>query len=95
MGKDKIALVWLMSCQFCNFLDASFTLYVVSRGVEEANPVMAWAINVSPLFFIIVKLALFTVAIDFIARHRPLLLKWVAILLMSVVAWHLNFIFIL
>ena len=93
MGRETTALVWLLMCQSCNFVDVIFTLYAVSRGVEEANPIMAWAISVSPLFFIILKLALFTVAIDFIAIKQPWLLKWIAVLLISVVVWHMNFIF--
>tara|TARA_R110001592_G_scaffold23791_1_gene92815 strand:+ start:358 stop:645 length:288 start_codon:yes stop_codon:yes gene_type:complete len=93
MGKEKLALVWLLICQFCNFADAGFTLYAVSKGVKEANPIMAWAIDVSPLFFAVIKLTLFTFAIDFIAFRRPRLLRWIALFLMCVLAWHMSYIF--
>tara|TARA_R100000234_G_C4995545_1_gene177698 strand:- start:459 stop:746 length:288 start_codon:yes stop_codon:yes gene_type:complete len=93
MGKEKLALAWLLICQFCNFADAFFTLYAVSKGVKEANPVMAWAIETSPLFFAITKLVVFTLAIDYIASRRPWVLRYVALLLMCVVAWHISFVF--
>jgi hypothetical protein len=95
MTKEMIALTWLFICQICNFADASFTLYAVAHGVEEINPVMAWALNTSPLLFIFIKLLLFSLAIDFIAKKRPSLLKWIAVLFMSVVAWHISFIFVI
>jgi len=93
MGKEKLALAWLLICQFCNFADAVFTLYAVSKGVKEANPVMAWAIEVSPLFFATIKLVVFTLAIDYIASRRPSMLRWIALLLICVVAWHISFVF--
>ena len=91
MRKDLIAFSWLVMCHVFNFSDVVFTLYAISHGVEEANPVMAWALSVSPLFFVVLKLTLFALAIDFIAKRKPCLLKWIAVLLMCVTAWHINF----
>ena len=82
---------WLVLCHVLNFLDATLTLYAVSRGVEEANPIMAWALEVSPLFFVAVKFTVFGIAIDFLARKRPTFLVPVAVLFGLVVAWHITF----
>jgi hypothetical protein len=82
---------WLALCHVLNFLDATLTLYATSRGVEEANPIMAWTLEVSPLFFVVVKFTVFGVAIDFLARKRPTYLVPVAALFGLVVAWHITF----
>ena len=82
---------WLILCHVLNLLDATLTLYAVSRGVEEANPIMAWTLQVSPLFFVFVKFTVFSVAIDFLARTRPAYLLPVASLFGLVVAWHVGF----
>ena len=82
---------WLVLCHVLNFLDATLTLYATSRGVEEANPIMAWTLEVSPLFFAVVKFTVFGVAIGFLAQTRPSLLKLVAALFGVVVAWHISF----
>jgi len=81
----------LVLCHVLNFLDAALTLYATSRGVEEANPIMAWALEVSPLFFAAVKFAVFGVAIDFLARRCPSTLVPIAVLFGMVVAWHIFF----
>ena len=78
-------------CHVLNFLDATLTLYATSKGIEEANPIMAWTLEVSPLFFVVVKFSVFGVAIDFLARKRPTCLVPVAVLFGLVVAWHLTF----
>tara|TARA_R110002110_G_scaffold414073_1_gene642904 strand:+ start:214 stop:501 length:288 start_codon:yes stop_codon:yes gene_type:complete len=82
---------WLVFCHLLNFLDASLTLYAISRGVEEANPLMAWTLEVGPMFFAAVKFTVFTIAIDFLSRVRPVLLVPIAMVFGSVVAWHVIF----
>mgnify|MGYP001158308420 CR=1 FL=1 len=89
MKKGITASIWLVIALIANYLDATFTLYAISLGVEEANPVMAWALEISPMFFMALKLGLFTCAAVFISEKRPGLLPWVTMLYMSVVAWHL------
>lgn len=93
MEKKTTALIWLGICLACNFADAVLTLYAISKGVEEANPIMAWALNISPSFFIVMKFMLFGAAIEFLARFQPRLLKWVGTLFMTVIAWHISFVF--
>ena len=89
MGKQITASFWLTVALIANYLDASFTLYAISLGVEEANPLMSWALEVSPHFFMVVKLSLFTCAAVFLSEKKPRLLPWVTMLYMSVVVWHL------
>lgn len=82
---------WLVACHVLNFLDAVMTLRAVAIGVEEANPIMAWALSISPLFFAFVKFAVFGVAISFLARTRPSVLPFVSGLFALVMLWHISF----
>ena len=93
MEKKTTAFIWLGICLACNFADAVLTFFALSKGVEEANPIMAWAFSISPSFFVVMKFILFSVAIEFIACFKPSLLKWIGTLFMAVVAWHLSFVF--
>jgi len=82
-------LAWLAIAIAANLLDAVFTLHFTNMGIEEANPIMAWALSVGPAFFFILKFGLFTTAIIFLAKKRPRLLIPVTILYISIVAWHI------
>ena len=68
MAKKINLLAWFIICHFGNIADALCTLYAVSKGVEELNPLMAWLISFSPTVFIATKLLIFTFAIDILAR---------------------------
>tara|TARA_R110000751_G_scaffold277208_1_gene378448 strand:- start:441 stop:731 length:291 start_codon:yes stop_codon:yes gene_type:complete len=93
MAKRFNLLTWLVTCHFGNIVDTLCTLYAVSKGVKELNPLMAWLISFSPALFVTVKLLIFAFAVDVLARRRPIWLPAVAILYLSVVVWHLSFIF--
>mgnify|MGYP003339340968 FL=1 len=87
--------LWFWLCHLGNVADLLLTLYALGRGVEEANPFMAWTISISPWFFVFTKIFIFAVAIDFIQKKRPHLLKWVAALFGGVFLWHLLFVFVI
>ena len=91
MDNKQIQMVWLALCYLFNFIDATMTLIVVSKGVEEANPVMAYLLSFGPAFFIITKFIVFALAVDFIARRIPKILPLIGILFMMVVCWHCAF----
>ena len=93
MDKKATLLAWLLLCHLGNAADVGLTLYAIQNGAEEINPIMAWALSVSPLFFIIIKFIVFGLAIDFLAIRAPELLRWITMLYMSVMAWHLNILF--
>jgi hypothetical protein len=93
MDKKAILLVWLILCHLGNTADVGLTLYAIQNGATELNPIMAWLISISPLLFVITKFIVFGLAIDLLAQHAPNLLRWVAIIYMSVMAWHLNLLF--
>ena len=93
MDRKIINLVWLILCHVGNFMDLLLTMYAISRGVEEANPIMNWLLGISPFLFSAVKLILFSLAIEFVAKRMPSVLKWIALMYMAVVAWHVSFIF--
>ena len=95
MDSKLTAAIWLSICLACNFADAVLTFFAISKGVEEANPIMAFALSISPSFFVIMKFMLFGIGIEFIAQTYPRLLKWIGMLFMAVVAWHMNFLFLI
>jgi len=54
-----------------NLFDALATLYWVEAGLAtEANPVMAQALEMGPALFILSKLALVTLAVGLLWKHR-------------------------
>ena len=87
-------LGWFLLAHLGNFTDACLTLFAVSRGAVELNPLMAVLISGSPFLFLLTKFLLFAFAVDFMSRHKPQFLKWVAALYLAVSAWHLSFILI-
>jgi len=93
MDKKAILLVWLILCHVGNYADLSLTMYALANGVQESNPLMEMLYNISPFLFGLIKLIVFSLAIEFIAQRAPWLLKWIAIIYMLVTAWHLSFVF--
>ena len=91
MGSQYIHLAWFLLCHVFNFCDAVLTLAAISKGIEEANPVMAWALSISPVFFLAAKFIIFSVALGFIFRRAPALLAPIGIVYMTVLAWHAYF----
>ena len=95
MGKKAILLIWLLLCHLGNFADLALTLYAISHGVQEANPLMAYLLDMSPFLFGATKLLLFSLAMEYIAKRKPIILKPIALCYMLVTAWHLSFVFYL
>jgi hypothetical protein len=93
MKKDVKNSIWLFIALMANYFDGTFTLYAISMGVEEANPLMRWALDVGPFFFMMMKMTLFTTAAWYLWKNSPRLLPWVSLLYITVVAWHLLWIF--
>ena len=85
------AILWL------NLVDALGTLTWLQMGLAtEANPVMAWALELGPAVFILSKVALVCQAVGLLWRHRRnggarLALVPVAILYALVVGTHIGF----
>ena len=95
MKNKTILLVWLILCHFGNIADMVLTFYAISRGAEEANPLMAYLLNISPLLFASAKILIFSLAIDLVARKHPVFLKPIGIFYLLVLGWHSSFVFIL
>ena len=77
-----------------NFLDAWFTIYFLSLGGEELNPVMVWLLGVGTLPFVLVKsagigacVAVLTVAKNFAYARFGLVLVLVGY--SALIGWHL------
>lgn len=87
----QYTITWYVISHLMNFCDAILTLYAVSNGIEEANPVMAWALSISPALFLSVKFFVFGCAVHFVALKRPALLMYVGLLFMTVLCWHVSF----
>ena len=94
MDKELRYLGWFLLAHLGNFADACLTLYAVSRGAVELNPLMAVLIEYSPFAFLAVKFILFAFAVDLMSKLRPNYLKWVATMYLLIAAWHLSFILI-
>ena len=77
-----------------NLLDALFTyLFLQMNVVSEANPLMAWAYDHSPLSFMLLKLSCVQLGVLLLWAHRHLLAAQLAIqaaagIYMGVVAYH-------
>jgi hypothetical protein len=78
-----------------NLLDGIFTMAFLQLGVaEEANPLMAWAYEASPLTFMALKLLFVHVGLWVLSRNRVLAAARAAIhlgalLYAALVAYHL------
>ena len=94
MDKKLRYLGWFLLAHIGNFTDACLTLYSVSRGAVELNPLMAILIDFSPFVFLAVKFILFAFAVDFVFKIRPNYLKWVANIYLLIAAWHLSFVLV-
>ena len=66
--------VWLaIALVLGNLLDAVFTCALLElRLVDEANPIMRWAWDGSPLWFIVIKVASVQVGLQLLWRRRHL-----------------------
>lgn len=93
-------LAVIVSILFLSVIDALLTLFLISRGASEINPVMAYYLELGPYSFLAVKYALTCVGvISFLLLRniyvRPLrlyagtLFYFVLVLFGSVVAWQL------
>ena len=91
MGSHTHYLVWFFLCHVFNFLDAVLTLAAIDYGVEEANPVMAWALSISPEFFMLTKFTVFTAALWYLYHKAPKFLAPIGILFATVLLWHGHF----
>ena len=92
MDNKLILLTWFLLAHLGNIADTCLTLFAVTHGAEELNPLMAMLLSFSPFAFAATKFVVFALALDFVARKRPSMLKWIAILYMFVASWHVSFI---
>jgi len=71
--RDKTLFVVLILLNIFNLVDTTFTYVAfVHAGGVELNPLMKLALDVSPLFFIFLKIVLMSVATFYLWRHRML-----------------------
>jgi protein-S-isoprenylcysteine O-methyltransferase Ste14 len=92
MAQKINLLAWFFICHIGNIADALLTVHAINQGVEELNPLMAYLIDISPALFVVTKITLFALAIDILSRRRPSWLRWVGLLYIAVLGWHLSFI---
>ena len=91
MKSETLRLAWFLIAYIFNFADAIFTMYAISKGATELNPVMAAVLEIDPIFFLCVKVLVFALALEYIVRKAPKLLIYTAILYTFVTGWHLSF----
>jgi hypothetical protein len=94
----------LLSISFLCIIDALFTLYLLEHGAYEANPIMAYLLNLGPYAFIIPKYVLTIFGILGLLFFRGIvisklnvnthaLLHFMAWLYVSVIGWELYLIY--
>tara|TARA_Y100000034_G_scaffold128119_1_gene182209 strand:+ start:2599 stop:2889 length:291 start_codon:yes stop_codon:yes gene_type:complete len=91
MKNETLKLAWFLIAYIFNFADAIFTMYAISKGAVELNPLMAMALNISPTFFMCVKFIVFALGLELIVRRAPRMLVFAAVLYTLVMGWHLSF----
>ena len=79
---------------FLNFLDALFTLFVVSGGVPEANPILDYALNFGPMPFLLLKFVAVACAIEIMDNllsglRRAFFFNSLIVIMCIVVCWHI------
>jgi hypothetical protein len=84
--KTKVLAVVAM---MLNLFDAWSTLFILDHGGIEVNPVMAYVINVSPWFFVSIKVILFGLAIYLLATRAAHHLRWIVFLYGVLALWHI------
>ena len=83
--KTKVLAIVAM---LLNLFDVCATLFMVSNGATEVNPIMAHALEIGPAFFVAIKIILFTFAIIIMAKRSPSLLVWVVRGYGLLALWH-------
>ena len=83
----------IIAIHILNFLDALLTLCVVSVfGVEEANPVLTWALRYSPTTLLVIKFTTVTFALVYLEKNVSVRREWIfdciLVILLSVFCWH-------
>ena len=75
-----------------NFFDGLLTLYAVSLGVLEVNPLMRWALGLGPLWFLFVKVGVVSTGLYFLDKQLEGSKRKIFLLLLAayalVIAWH-------
>jgi|TARA_R100001163_G_scaffold62616_1_gene53569 hypothetical protein len=87
MTKKTKALAIL--AMMLNLFDAWSTLFILDHGGTEVNPVMNYVINVSPWFFVSIKVILFGLAIYLLATRAAHHLRWIVLLYGALALWHI------
>ena len=94
----------IMAILFLSVLDALFTLFLISHGSRELNPIMALSLKGGPFTFFAVKYSLTSMAVIIflifknttirkLGLHTASLFSWVIALFSAVVTWELFLIF--
>ena len=80
----KITTIMLLTT-----IDGLLTLMILNRGAVELNPIMAYLINIDPLFFIYGKWLIVGCSTIILYRYAIKLLNYVIGLYSIVVMWQL------
>ena len=59
-------LRWGIALSILNVFDAGVSVFFLSQGFEEMNPIMAWLYSVSPVFFVLFKVSLLTACLVYL-----------------------------
>lgn len=85
---DRKIIALTIIAMMLNLFDVWSTLFILDRGGIELNPIMAYIIEISPWFFIFIKIFLFGLAVILMAKYSPRHLKWVVVFYGLLAIWH-------
>jgi len=87
--ENKTALLLL---HVLNFFDGLLTLYAVSLGVIEVNPVMRLALSAGPFGFLAVKVGIVLICLHFLDKQlkgsKRKIFTVLLVIYTAVIAWH-------
>jgi len=90
----KGLLKYVLAFNGFNVLDAIMTLFVLSHGGRELNPIMVFLINSHPIFFVLTKLSLAGImTVYWIKKGHWKSIKLCALAFYSVCVWNSAMIF--
>lgn len=94
--KSKKQWTWIVGFNYFNLMDAVLTLIVVTQlGGTELNPLMAWLLNLGPMYFFLTKIGIGALTTGYcIIKNRYKLLQYACFLFAAVVVWNIGVLFL-
>ena len=81
---------WIAAFNFLNILDALMTIFIITTGGRELNPIMAFLLTKHPLYFLLTKLVIAAImTLYWIKRQSWRVFMYVSFAFWTVCVWNL------